>query len=208
MSCLLTCLSLVYSIGMLAKLTVACGPMFSGKTEELLRRVRRTFYADLGVQIFTPSTDTRHLDRFVSHAGTDLAALQVPFVPSVIRPDEPFAHRVRANVDLVALDEAQFFAPSVVDEILHLIHVRKMSVFAAGLDRDYLGRPFGPMPALLAHADEVLKFTAVCARCRQLDAATMTHRINGGAEQIQIGGQADYEPLCRSCWVDATRTAR
>lgn len=193
---------------MLAKLTVACGPMFSGKTEELLRRVRRAFHADLGVQIFTPSTDTRRTASIISHAGTNLADLQVPFVPSIVEPDEPFARRVRSNTDLIVLDEAQFFAPTVLDEVLTLLHERSMSIFAAGLDRDYLGRPFGPMPALLAHADDIVKLTASCANCRGLDAATMTHRKRGGAEQIQIGGADDYEPLCRRCWVQATRTAR
>lgn len=193
---------------MLAKLTVACGPMFSGKTEELLRRVRRAFFADLGVQIFTPSTDTRRRSEIVSHAGTNLADLQVPFVPSVVTPDERFGLRVRANTDLVVLDEAQFFAPSVLEEVLELLHARRISVFAAGLDRDYLGRPFGPMPGLLAHADEIIKLTACCADCRALDKATMTHRKRGGTEQIQVGGADDYEPLCRSCWVRATRTAR
>jgi thymidine kinase len=188
---------------MTAKLTVACGPMFSGKTEELIRRVRRALYADLGVQVFAPSADTRRGGRLVSHAGNDLAEALASISPRVVQPDERFARYVNPRTDLVVIDEAQFFAPSIEDEVLALLF-RQVSVFVAGLDRDYLGRPFGPMPALLAHADEVLKLAAVCARCKRLDAATMSHRTRGGEEQIQIGGEGDYEPLCRSCWIAAT----
>lgn len=188
---------------MSGKLTVACGPMFSGKTEELIRRVRRAYHADLGVQIFTPDIDTRHSGEVISHAGTALQEQKVPFAPTVVSPDDPFARRVRPNVTFVVIDEAQFFTAIVVGEVLALLR-RNVSVFAAGLDRDYRGRPFGSMPALLAHADEVLKLTAICASCRTLDSGTMTHRVSGGDAQIQIGGDADYQPLCRSCWQSAT----
>ena len=188
---------------MSGKLTVVCGPMFSGKTEELIRRVRRAYHAEIGVQIFTPSTDTRRAGQLVSHAGTDLQHQKVPFAPAIIGPDEPFAYRVRSNVNLVVLDEAQFFSKIVVLEVLALLR-RNVSVFAAGLDRDFRGRPFGPVPFLLAHADEVVKLTAVCASCKTLDSGTMTHRLSDGDAQIQIGGVADYQPLCRSCWDLAT----
>ena len=188
---------------MSGKLTVACGPMFSGKTEELIRRVRRAYHADLGVQIVTPDIDTRHEGALISHAGTDLQNQQVPFAPTVIAPDELFARLVRQNVAFVVIDEAQFFATTIVGEVLALLR-RDVSVFVAGLDRDYRGRPFGSMPALLAHADEVLKITSICACCRTLDSGTMTHRVAGGDSQIQIGDGADYQPLCRSCWQSAT----
>lgn len=188
---------------MSGKLSVACGPMFSGKTEELIRRVRRAYHADLGVQIFTPDIDTRHDGSLVSHAGTDLQDQNVPFAPTVVSTDDLFARRVRPNVTFVVLDEAQFFETVMIGEVLSLLR-RDVSVFAAGLDRDYRGRPFGPMPLLLAHADEVLKLTAICAACKTLDSGTMTHRVSGGDAQIQIGGTEDYQPLCRSCWHLAT----
>lgn len=188
---------------MSGKLTVACGPMFSGKTEELLRRVRRAYHAELGVQIFTPDIDTRHSGSLISHAGTDLQDQKVPYAPIVVPPDDLFAKRVRANVSLVVIDEAQFFHSTIVGEILSLLR-RGASVFAAGLDRDYRGRPFGSMPALLAHADEIIKLTAICAMCKTQDSATMTHRVTGGDAQIQIGGGTDYQPLCRGCWITAT----
>lgn len=188
---------------MSGKLTVACGPMFSGKTEELIRRVRRAYHADLGVQIFMPDIDTRHEGALISHAGTDLQTQQVPFAPTVVSTEDLFARRVRPNVSFVVIDEAQFFGTTIVGEVLALLR-RDVSVFAAGLDRDYRGRPFGSMPALLAHADEVVKLTAICAACKTLDSGTMTHRIAGGEAQIQIGDGADYQPLCRSCWQSAT----
>lgn len=185
------------------KLTVACGPMFSGKTEELLRRVRRAYHADVGVQIFSPSTDTRREGRLVSHAGTDLADLHVPFQVTVIDPHEPFADRVRANVRYVALDEAQFFGPSAVDEVLALIY-RGVSVFASGLDRDFRGAPFGIVPVLLAHADEILKFTAICAHCKG-ENASMSHRLVANDAQVYVGARDAYAPLCRACWAAATQ---
>lgn len=186
------------------KLTVACGPMFSGKTEELLRRVRRAFHADLGVQIFSPTTDTRRQGRLISHAGTDLADLQVPFQVTVIAPDEPFSQRVRQNVTYVAIDEAQFFSADVVAEVLALIH-RGVSVFASGLDRDSRGKPFGSMPQLLAHADEILKFTAICAHCK-CENASMSFRLVASDAQVFVGARDAYAPLCRTCWVAATKT--
>lgn len=184
------------------KLTVATGPMFSGKTEELLRRVRRAFHADIGVQIFSPSTDTRREGRLVSHAGTDLVDLRVPFQVSVLHPYEAFAARVRANVRYVALDEAQFFASSAITEVLTLLH-RGVSVFASGLDRDFRGEPFGIVPQLLAHADEVLKFTAICAHCKS-EQGSMSLRLAESTEQVLIGDRDAYAPLCRACWVSAT----
>lgn len=175
--------------------------MFSGKTEELIRRVRRAYHAELGVQIFTPSTDTRRSGRLVSHAGTDLETQNVPFAPTVVAPNERFAPRVRSNVTFVVLDEAQFFSHSVIGDVLELVERRNVSVFVSGLDRDYRGRPFGPMPALLAHADDIVKLTAVCAQCRKLDSATMTHRLVSSAETVLIGGANEYEPRCRDCWL-------
>lgn len=189
---------------MSGKLTMACGPMFSGKTEELIRRVRRAYHADLGVQIFTPSIDTRRGGHLVSHAGTDLQNQNVPFAPIVVAPEERFAKRVRPNIHFVVLDEVQFFANTVIGEVLELVERRGVSVFASGLDRDFRGRPFGPVPALLAHADEVLKLTAICASCKTIDSATMTHRLGNSEEQVLVGGQDEYEPLCRRCWLMAT----
>lgn len=188
------------------KLSVVCGPMFSGKTEELLRRVRRAYYSDVGVQIFSPSTDTRRAGRLVSHAGTDLADLSVPFCVTVVAPDELFSMRVRPNVQFVALDEAQFFAPVVVLDVLHLLE-RGVSVLACGLDRDFRGQPFGSMPLLLAHADERLTLTAICNSCKS-ESGSMTHRLVAGEEQVLIGARDAYAPLCRSCWNDAQRCRR
>lgn len=185
------------------KLTVACGPMFSGKTEELLRRVRLAFHGDVGAQIFSPSTDTRREGRLISHAGTDLADLHVPFQVTVIEPGEAFAARVRPNVRFVALDEAQFFAPSAVDEVLHLLYARGVSVFASGLDRDFRGQPFGVMPTLLAHADEILKFKAICVHCKS-ENGSMSYRLVANDAQVLVGARDSYAPLCRTCWAEAT----
>ena len=188
------------------KLSVVCGTMFSGKTEELLRRVRRAYYSDVGVQIFSPSTDTRRTGRLVSHAGTDLADLSVPFCVTVVTPHELFSTRVRPNVQFVALDEAQFFAPAVVPEVLLLLD-RGVSVLACGLDRDFRGQPFGSIPQLLAHADERLSLTAICASCKS-ESGSMTHRLVAGDEQVLIGARDAYAPLCRTCWNDAQRYRR
>lgn len=189
---------------MAGKLTVICGPMYAEKTETVLRFVRRAFHADLGVQIFSSSVDTRHEGKLVSHAGTNLKELKVPFVVSVVSPGDKFSTRVRNNVSVVVIDEVQFFDLSAVKEILTLVQDRNVSVFASGLDRDYLGNPFGIVPLLLAHADEVQKLTAICANCKNSN-ATMTHRFAENQDLILIGGKEAYQPLCRDCWLESTR---
>lgn len=184
------------------RLIVVCGPMFAGKTEELLRRVRRAHHAEMGVQIFSPSTDTRRQGRLVSHAGTALEDQNLPITATVVEPEDAFSSRVRPNVSFVALDEVQFFAPSALHEVLKLVNERRVTVFAAGLDKDSTGRPFGIVPTLLAHADEVLKLTAICAACRR--DATMTYRHGSSQEQIYVGAEQEYAAMCRPCWLKAS----
>lgn len=173
------------------------GPMFSGKSEELIRRVNRALIARQEVQVFKPAMDDRYdRDSVASHAGNRLQA----------QPVEGLA-AVRAALDdgvrVVAFDECQFFGDEVVDLALELAD-RGKRVIAAGLDLDFRGEPFGPMPQLLAHAELVEKLTAICHCGRQ---ATRTQRLIGGTPAhyddpvILVGAAERYEPRCRECHV-------
>lgn len=176
------------------RVTVVCGPMYAGKTEELIRRIRRARIAGQYVEVFTPSTDTRFVGEIVSHGERKLDGVPVQVVP----PGENLVRRVSLEVTkVVAIDEAQFFEETIV------AHVRRLSdlgihVIAGGLDLDYRAEPFGSMPKLLALADEVYKLTAVCVRCK--GDATRTQRLTASTSQILIGAQEAYEARCRTCF--------
>ena len=169
---------------------VICGPMFSGKTEELIRRIRRAQIADMKVAIFKPVIDSRyHSTDIVSHNDTNISALPVETSPEIIT--------LAAGSEVVAIDEAQFFdaALTSVCEALALSGTR---VILAGLDTDFQGKPFGPMPHLLCIAEHITKLKAICVKCG--DPASRTFRKNASAETLLLGSQDLYEARCRSCF--------
>ena len=177
-------------------LTVITGSMFSGKTEELIRRLRRTLYAGQSIQAFKHALDTRsELTEIRTHNGVLHEALAVS-------TSEELLEKLDETTDVVAIEEAQFFDEGIVDVCRRLADAG-YEVIAAGLDMDFRGRPFGPMPILLAEADEVVKLRAICARCGR--DASRSQRLIGGhpapasAPTILVGAQESYEARCRHC---------
>ena len=169
---------------------VVCGSMFSGKTEELLRRVKRAQIAGQNVAIFKPELDNRYADlAVVSHDENNISAV------SVSKPEEILKLAMLAKV--VAIDEVQFFDESVVD-VCNKLASSGTRVIVAGLDMDYKGKPFEPMPQLLAVAEYITKVHAICMQCGQL--ASFSHRISQDKEQVVLGEKDKYEPLCRVCF--------
>jgi thymidine kinase len=168
--------------------------MFSGKTEELLRRVKRARLARQRVVLFKPRIDNRYDDvKVVSHEGIKAEATAVASSAELLSyvnlEDLP---------DVVGIDEAQFFDDGIVEAAERLANAG-VRVICAGLDQDYRGRPFGPMPALMSVAEYVTKLQAVCSRCGA--AACRSQRLIGLEGQLFVGGAADYEPRCRRCFV-------
>ena len=176
------------------RVEVICGSMFSGKTEELIRRMKRAQFAHQKVEIFKPSLDTRYSDEdVVTHEGVSIPSTPVDNSASILL--------LSSNSEVIGIDEAQFFddnLPNICNELAN----RGVRVIVAGLDVDYMGRPFGPMPNLCAIADEVLKVHAICVRCGSL--AYISHRLMGGRQQVQLGAVNEYEPLCRECYKQLT----
>jgi thymidine kinase len=172
---------------------VICGSMFSGKTEELIRRLRRARIANLQVGIFKPQTDNRyHTENIVSHDENTILSIPVPDAKTILEQV--------SKVDVVGVDEAQFFdnALPVVCDTLVLQGTR---VIVAGLDMDYLGRPFGQMPVLLSQAEYITKLHAICTQCGHI--ANYSYRKTGNAEQLLVGNKDLYEPRCRLCYEKA-----
>ncbi len=170
---------------------VITGGMFSGKSEELVRRLRRAEIARQRVQVFKPGADTRHgPELLVTRDKRRLEAV------SVMTTDQLRTH-LEVGVDVVGIDEAQFFDEGLVAVAGELAD-RGVRVIVAGLDLDYLRRPFGPMPELMATAEYVDKVHAICVRCGS--PAQYSHRIAGGADQLQIGDSEAYEARCRRCY--------
>jgi thymidine kinase len=164
--------------------------MFSGKSEELIRRLRRSVIARQRVQVFKPLIDDRFsTDEVVSRDERRLKAFSVATSAELLA-------RVEIGVQVVGIDEIQFFDPGIVDVCMQLADAG-IRVIAAGLDQDYMRRPFGPMPALLAVAEEVSKMHAVCVRCR--GAAHYSQRVSGGNAQVEVG-DSTYEARCRGCY--------
>jgi len=169
---------------------IIAGGMFSGKSEELIRRLRRAVIARQRVQVFKPIIDDRFAsDDIVSRDDRRLKAMAVATSADLLA-------RVEIGVQVVGIDEVQFFDDGVVEVCMQLADAG-IRVIAAGLDQDYMRRPFGPMPALLAVSEEVSKMHAVCVRCR--GAAHYSQRLSGGDAQVQVG-DASYEARCRSCY--------
>jgi thymidine kinase len=178
---------------------VITGSMFSGKTEELIRRLKRALYARQKVQAFKPRIDVRYdATRIVSHQAIAVDAVAVA-------TSESLEERVLEETQVVAIDEAQFFDRGIVDVCERLAN-RGVRVIAAGLDQDYLGRPFPPMPELMAIAEEVTKVHAVCTVCGA--PASRSQRLIAETSTVLVGGAEAYEARCRLCFVprDAPRT--
>lgn len=169
---------------------VICGSMFSGKTEELIRRLKRAKIAKQKVEIFKPIIDVRYSeDEVVSHDENAILSTPVSTAANILL--------LCADVQVVGIDEAQFFDKGLI-EVCNALANRGVRVLVAGLDADYLGRPFGPIPGLLATAEYITKVHAICVRCGNL--AHYSHRFSSGDKLVQLGETDSYEPLCRKCF--------
>ncbi len=169
---------------------VICGSMFSGKTEELIRRLKRAKIARQRVEIYKPMLDSRYgLGRVASHDDNHLLATPIEHSSELLRLSE--------GVDVVGIDEAQFFDADLPDNCQRLA-LRGVRVIVAGLDMDFRGRPFGPLPDLLAVAEYITKVHAICPHCGNL--ATHSYRLTAEDETVVLGEKDIYEPRCRTCY--------
>ena len=169
---------------------VVCGSMFSGKTEELIRRLKRAEFAQQKILLVKPTVDDRyHKENVVSHQGTSFNAISVKDASEVLA--------IWKKEKVVAIDEAQFFDEGIV-EVCTALAKKGVRVIIAGLDMDFQGVPFGPMPQLLSIAEYVTKVHAICLSCGNL--AQFSHRTIGHKEQVMVGAVEEYKPLCRSCY--------
>jgi len=175
------------------RIEVVCGSMFSGKTEELIRRLRRAKFAKQRVEIFKPAIDVRYSEEdVVSHDQNHIPSTPLDSSASILL--------LSSDIDVVGIDEAQFFdqqLPEVCNELAN----RGVRVIVAGLDMDFRGQPFGPMPALCAIADDVTKVHAICVKCGAL--AYVSHRTVADDRRVLLGETQEYEPLCRECYQKA-----
>lgn len=186
---------LEYNIGKENKsgsIEVICGSMFSGKTEELIRRLKRSKIAKQKVEIFKPGIDVRYSETdVVSHDAT-----AIPSTP--IESSNSLLLLVEDDVDVVGIDEAQFIDNDLAHVCVELAN-RGIRVIVAGLDMDFKGIPFGPMPALCAVADYVTKVHAICMKCGS--PAVFSHRLVEDERRVMLGETQEYEPLCRRCYI-------
>lgn len=173
-----------------AKLRVVCGPMFSGKTKTLIRVINEYSNADQSVMVFKPKFDNRYAENEVmSHDKESIKAV------SIKSPDEIF--NFIETIDVIAIDEIQFFDDNIVDVCQTIAQMGK-TVIVSGLDLDYKARPFGPMPKILAIADEIIKLNSICTFCS--GHARFSHRITEESETVVLGEKDKYVPLCRTCY--------
>jgi thymidine kinase len=176
---------------------VICGSMFSGKTEELIRRMKRAQFAKQKVEIYKPCIDVRYSeDEVVSHDSHSIPSTPIDSPASMLL--------LSSDVEVVGIDEAQFFDDTLVDVVQTLAN-RGIRVIIAGLDTDFMGKPFGPMPALMAVAEDIQKVHAICVRCGS--PANHSHRLSKSDELVVLGETDIYEPLCRHCY-NAARQAK
>lgn len=174
---------------------VITGSMFSGKTEELIRRLKRAKIARLKVEIFKPVIDTRFsVNQVVSHDENSILSTPVETSGNILL--------LAGDVDVVGIDEAQFFDSGLIDVSIALAN-QGISVIIAGLDMDFKGKPFGPIPGLMAVADHITKVHAICMRCGE--EAQFSHRFSKTDKLVLLGEIDEYEPLCRSCYNKAIR---
>ncbi|MEN9570933.1 MAG: hypothetical protein RL172_2164 [Bacteroidota bacterium] len=168
---------------------VICGSMFSGKTEELIRRLKRVKIANLKAEIFKPAIDTRYDEsKIVSHDTNFIQSTPVDSSQNILL--------LTSDVDVVGIDEAQFFDSEIVN-VCEQLALQGIRVIVAGLDMDYTGKPFGPMPNLLAIADYITKLHAICSRCGNI--ANISYRKTKTEGQVLLGEKDVYEPRCRHC---------
>lgn len=172
---------------------VITGSMFSGKTEELIRRMKRAGYARQKIEIFKPAIDVRYsVEDVVSHDENSIRSTPVENSSNILL--------LSADVDVVGIDEAQFFDKHLIDVVVQLAN-QGIRVIVAGLDMDFKGNPFGPIPGLMAVADFVTKVHAVCMRCGSN--AQFSHRMSEKEQVVLLGEKDIYEPLCRRCYLQA-----
>lgn len=176
--------------GRCGSIEVICGSMFSGKTEELIRLVKRAKIAHQKIEIFKPTIDVRYSEKdVVSHNKLAISAVPVENSYSILLMSQ--------GLDVVAIDEAQFFDDGIV-EVCNKLANQGIRVIVAGLDMDFLGNPFGPMPQLMAIADAIFKTRAICVQCGRL--ANYSYRTAKGTQQVMLGETQEYQPLCRNCY--------
>lgn len=169
---------------------VICGSMFSGKTEELIRRIKRAQFANQKIRIFKPAVDVRYSDMdVVSHDLHSIPCSPIKEAKSMLDIED--------DVQVVGVDEAQFFDESLV-KVAQTLADRGKRVIIAGLDTDYMGKPFGPIPGLMAVAEDVQKVHAICVKCGNL--ANHSHRLTKSHKLVVLGEKDIYEPLCRQCF--------
>lgn len=176
--------------GRRGSIEVITGSMFSGKTEELIRRLRRAQFAGLKVEIFKPALDTRYSEtRVVSHDDKSIISTPVEHAAAILL--------LAGDVHVVGIDEAQFFDNALVD-VCNKLADRGIRIIVAGLDMDFMGKPFGPIPDVLAVAEFVTKVHAICMRCGNL--AQYSYRKSDEDQVVVLGEKDKYEPLCRTCY--------
>ena len=184
----------IYETQRVGRIEVICGSMFSGKTEELLRRLRRANFARQKVEIFKPSIDVRYSqEEVVSHDKNSILSTPVEHSSNILL--------LSSDVDVVGIDEAQFFDDGLVD-VCQSLADQGIRVIVAGLDMDFKRNPFGPMPNLCAVADDVTKVHAICVECGAL--ANQTHRMTNDDKLVVLGESESYQPLCRKCYLRNT----
>ena len=172
------------------RIEVVCGSMFSGKTEELIRRLKRAKFAKQRVEIFKPAIDVRYSEQdVVSHDQNSIPSTPIDSSASILL--------LAGDIDVVGIDEAQFLDNGLID-VCNTLANRGVRVIVAGLDMDFKGEPFGPMPGLCAVADEVTKVHAICVKCGAL--AYVSHRLVKNDRRVLLGETQEYEPLCRDCY--------
>ena len=172
---------------------VICGSMFSGKTEELIRRMKRAQFAKQKVEIYKPCIDVRYSeDQVVSHDSHSIPSTPIDSPASMLL--------LSSDVEVVGIDEAQFFDETII-EVVQALANRGVRVIIAGLDTDFMGKPSGPMPALMAVAESVQKVHAICVKCGS--PANHSHRLSSSDQLVVLGEKDIYEPLCRHCYNEA-----
>ena len=172
---------------------VICGSMFSGKTEELIRRLKRAQFAKQKIEIFKPEVDTRYSDM-------DVVSHDLHSIPCTPVKDPARMLETAEDTQVIGIDEAQFFDDSLINVAQELAN-RGKRVIIAGLDTDFKGKPFGPIPALMAVAEDVQKVHAICVKCGNL--ANHSHRLTKSHKLVVLGEKDVYEPLCRQCYNEA-----
>ncbi len=172
---------------------VICGSMFSGKTEELIRRLKRAQFANQKIEIFKPEVDTRYSDM-------DVVSHDLHSIPCTPVKDPARMLETAEDTQVIGIDEAQFFDDSLINVAQELAN-RGKRVIIAGLDTDFKGKPFGPIPALMAVAEDVQKVHAICVKCGNL--ANHSHRLTKSHKLVVLGEKDVYEPLCRQCYNEA-----